>query len=280
MLVGKTTRLLAGFGALAIVCGSAHATIILYEDFADADGTATRSTTPPIGPTWAGSPGFKTLDGKLTSEAGNSGHWMSSNTGLNYYDDNPGVYTLSADVFLNSSMADPARGWQIGFNNATNSSAGANRTLFSSDAGITGTPAIELNGNGRLRVKGTSSVLITTANGAYPANTWYNLKLVLDTTPTNWTFDAYVDNVAIDLNGVDPGNTYTYATNPTIRYASIGSNIRATDNGQTIVDSVVTASNLNPSYLDNFTLDVIPEPASLSFLALAGLGMLSRRSRR
>ena len=206
------------------------------------------------------------MDSKLISEVGGNttGHFLSSDFGTGYFADNPGLYTLSADVFLNSSLA-TSKVWQIGFNNSTNSSDGANRNLFSSDTPLAGSPAIELNANGRVRVKavaGIATAVLTTADGLYPVGNWYNLKLVLDTTLTNWTFDAYVDNVPLDLNGIVSGNTYTYATNPTIRYAAVSSNITSSNNSS------------GASYLDNVTLTYTANAVPLPPAVLAGAGLL------
>ncbi|WFB36849.1 PEP-CTERM sorting domain-containing protein [Kiritimatiellota bacterium B12222] len=83
-----------------------------------------------------------------------------------------------------------------------------------------------------------------------------NLKIVLDTSDTNWTVAWYLDDV-------QAGSTYTYATNPSITEVGFG---RA-DNAR--------------STFDNFQLAVIPEPASVLLLFLAlPLLVVCRRSVR
>ncbi len=257
---------------------TARAGVILEETFTRANGAVVRSTavSPDPGPAnWAGSPGFTALNNTLQSASTNSGgHVLTIDFGVGYFANpvNLGLYTMTADVSFASNEVSlvSTKSWQIGFNNNTNASAGANRSLLSTDT-FGGAPALILRADGMAQVKAvnTAAPIFSTPTGTYVAGSVYNLKLELDTRPAAWTVDAFIDNVAIDLNGVNPGTTYTYAANPTIRYVTIASTINATDN-----------TNFS-NHLDNFQLSVvpIPEPGTLTLTGLAALGLVVFRRR-
>ncbi len=247
------------------------ATILVREEFTRTDNAAVRNTaaSPVAGPSnWTGSNGFTVTSNRLHSATTGSGHVLSIDFGTGYFDTNPGIYILTADVYFGPDLSSSTQSWQIGFNNAVNTSAGANRSLLSTDA-YGGAPGVALQGNGRLINKVVNTANQTqSAVGAYPAENLYTLKLVLNTLGANWTTDAYINSTQIDLNGTDPGYTYTYSTNPTIRYVTIA--------------STITTANRDYAYLDNFELTVIPEPGFTGLVcvgaALLRLG-LRRKSR-
>lgn len=265
------------FLAFALGGTTAHAVTTLAEEtFTRTDGSVVRNTavSPIAGPAnWGGSPGYTALNNALASVTTGSGHVLTIDFGVDYFVDNPGLYTITADVFFQSNaLADAStKNWQIGFNNASSLSAGANRSLLSNDT-YGGAPGLILRADGAALAKTVNTTTASTvaAAGTYAAGSVYSLKLVLDTQPTSWTVDAYIDNVALDINGASIGTTFTYATNPTIRYITIGSNLNATDN-----------TNFS-NYLDNFkvTVDTVPEPATwaaLAGLAVLGLAIVRRR---
>ncbi len=264
-----------GFSTIAIAILTAHsasAAILIQEDFTRTDAALVRSTaaSPIAGPAnWGGSPGFTAQSGTVRSAATNSGgHVLTMDFGVGYFGTNPGIYTMTADVFFGTEMAASTQSWQIGFSNSSNTSAGANRSLLSTDS-LGGSPAIALRGNGQLYVKpeyATTSTATVSAAGAYPATNVYNLKLVLDTTGSNWTTDAFINNTQIDLNGAAAGSTFTYVTNPTIRYATIA--------------SAISTANKDFAYLDNFELNVVPEPTAAMLLGLGVIPLLRRRRDR
>ncbi|WP_309386253.1 PEP-CTERM sorting domain-containing protein [Cerasicoccus frondis] len=90
------------------------------------------------------------------------------------------------------------------------------------------------------------------------------LRLVLDTTATNWTLSAYytpssigASEFQIDLNGASAGGDYTYSTNP------------AAFTGSGVMTSISTGDQV----FANYTLTSIPEP---SFYAmLVGVGVMA-----
>lgn len=79
-----------------------------------------------------------------------------------------------------------------------------------------------------------------------------NLKIVLDTTNTNWTAAWYINDALVS-------GPAAYTTNPTIGYVGFA---RTSGAGGTI---------------DNFILDAVPEPATVSLFGLASLALLRRR---
>jgi hypothetical protein len=250
---------------------SAQAQILVHETFTRTNASIVRNTaaSPVAGPVnWAGSPGFTVQSNTLRSATTGSGHVLNMDFGINYFSNNPGIYTLTADVFFSSAMTASAQSWQIGFNNATSTSAGANRSLLSTD-GHGGAPGIILRGDGQASVKAVNNIssVYNSSTGAFPANSVYALTLVLDTSSANWTTDAFIGSTQLDLNGVAAGNTYTYTTNPTIRYATIA--------------STITTANQAEAYLDNFmlTFTPIPEPSSFSLIVLGTLAWVASRRR-
>lgn len=266
-----TSVLLLG---LSLSLPMAQASTLVEETFTRADAAVVRGTaaSPLAGPVnWAGSAGFTVLSNGLQSATTGSGHVLGVNFGTNYFVDNPGLYTLTSDVFFesNATSLTSTKSWQIGFNDNNNTSAGANRSLLSNN-NYGGAPGLILRADGMAQVKtiSTSNPTFQTAIGTYSPGSVYNLKLVLDTQPTFWTVDAFINNVALDINGVDPGTTYTYAANPTLRYVTIASNLTATDNTD-------FANNL-----DNFKLTVIPEPGTLALTGLAALAVVLLLRRR
>lgn len=123
--------------------------------------------------------------------------------------------------------------------------------------------------------------------------------------PTDPTIDLDLIRftpVAVDLHGADAlgfdfplfegilnGNTYQGSSNPCtldwlqgMNCMSLGtfSQFEATYDGQTLV---LTGSDPNGGFFDNFQYRIvgqtIPEPGTLSLLALGGLGLLRRRQR-
>jgi hypothetical protein len=199
--------------------------------------------------------GYRVYNNALQGRAYGSRCVGGANLGAGYIAANPGVYTLSADVYFSTNFA--SRNWQMGFSVTTSNNGGINRDLLSTDAakGYGGSPVLALYKSGALqfkRYRNNDSATTLAAAGTYPAGTEYTLKLVLDNTGPEWTVDAYINGAQLDVSGSgsDGTDTFTYTNNPTgIRYASLGSPIQPSDN---------TATNV--SYMDNLVLEyVIPQ---------------------
>lgn len=84
-------------------------TTLVKEDFNRSDGTAIRSSgasSPVAGPAnWNGSNGFTAQGNALQSATTGSGHVLTMDFGVGYFNSNPGIYTLTADVFFASTLA-------------------------------------------------------------------------------------------------------------------------------------------------------------------------------
>lgn len=274
--------LLTIIGLWLAAAGSASAAIIMQEDFTGDDGVLVRnqsgfSETSGTGTiAWTGSNGFTLANNRARSDsAGSGGHIIAVDLGVDYFINNPGIYELSADVFLSASQNDTSRFYAIGFNNANNTSAGANRTHDENDA-YRGSPGMLLRGNGQAVVfTSTGAAAFQSAVGAYAADVEHELRLMLDTTGAAWTASAFIDGTQLDINGAEDGLIHTYTVNPTLRYAGFSSDLRINP------DSDPATIEGNVTYLDNFELSVIPEPNALLLgsVALAGCLGLARRRR-
>lgn len=119
-----------------------------------------------------------------------------------------------------------------------------------------------VNGQGQIRA-GTNQW----ANGdaiAISSSTWYDVTLAmvgLTATATMTELDANFTPVA--------GHTAT------ITYTDTLGEMQLT--GMVGTRSAQNASDINGYVLDNFTVTPVPEPASMSLLALAGLALIRRR---
>lgn len=253
-------------------CMELSAVVVVSDDFSGTDATAVRTNLADVGPVaWSGSPGYTYGGSHLLSATTGSGHVLTMNMGAGYFGTNPDLYEMSADVFFNSTSAD-TRFYTIGFTNGTNASAGANRThlnTFASTAGLTGQPTIALRADGLVTVADQGVVLYSGSLGGYADGSLYSIKLRLDTTSANWAVNAFVydytntTETQLDLNGASAGLGFIYATNPTMQYVGVSSNVTAAD-------------SVN-SYMDNFLLQtvLIPEPSTwvMVIAGLAGLAL-------
>jgi hypothetical protein len=165
------------------------------------------------------------------------------------------TYTLSVDATLSSGYY-----LFLGFCQNNIVSPGANNAVdrFNNAARGTFPTMAALYQNGATLVQGAdyySELLGSTSE--YSTAQLHTYKMVLTTASdlSSGTVSYYVDNVAFVTNGV-----VDYAALSTINY--VGFSTRAT--GGTI---------------DNFELSVVPEPATISILALGGLVSLMHRRR-
>jgi hypothetical protein len=254
----------------------AGAVIIASDNFNGVNGAFINADSTVTGGPWVGSPGFTYGSGHLLSAATNTGgHVLGIDKGIGFFLSNPDLYELSADVFFNSASTN-TRLYTVGFTAGNNTSAGANRNHLAnitSTATLAGQPAIGLRADGVITVVEGNSTIFSGSLGGYVDDSTYAIRLRLDTTTVNWTVNASVYDYTnatetfLDLNGVAAGLTYTYATNPTIRYVGVSSNVNAADSAN--------------SYMDNFLFQtvVIPEPSTYAML-LGGIGLLGFLRRR
>ncbi len=205
---------------------------------------ALNGTTPPItvgGASWVAQTGTSAASGVLTLPGSNQTDTID--LGANFFSSNPGVYSVSMDVTLPAGTSS-LNGFGLGFvanpiTAVSMGSAASNPGLNPAGGANGGTPWMYLVQAGRVYVNRAGGTFIyQSAIGAYPSGSVHNMKLVLDTSTTQWTMTAYIDSVQVDLNGGLAGLAYTFTTNPTdIRYVAISS-----------TTSVISAS------VDNFIL--------------------------
>jgi len=249
----------------------ASAVTLVRHDFTHPNpGTVTNlaGTTPNIGPddgfeSWTGHFGFQyTSAGTITNNSAGSGIMASLDMGANYFANNRGIYTLSVDVFFPAGTAGNAV-LGLGFSSNTSSAPGesmANATSY-------GMPWMFLRANGQVAVRSNSSSdNLYTSSGNFASGSIHNLKLILDTSGTNWVVSSFVDSTQLNLTG--PDLSYTFPANPdTIRYVGLTTTQVADINGNGV------------GYYDNFllTFDAVPEPSSLGLVGLGALGCVLRR---
>ena len=264
--------------AIAVLsAGSASATVILQDSFANSSGTNVNlaGSAPEIGPeaspgtpaTWVADTTYiRTSDGRLRSDvATNSGRSATIGFGTGYFANNPGIYTLTGDVFFESGLAGSAV-WGIGF--SEQQSAAQDQSMANGGGGgvYYGKPWVFLRENGTLaaRNNASSNNVYNGSSGAYPAGNVYSLKMVLDTSLPNWVVSVFVNNTQVDLLG-DATMNYTMAPNALL--SAVG----------------FTTTEINGrGYVDNILLDFqpIPEPSSLALAGFGTLGLTFSRRRK
>jgi hypothetical protein len=185
------------------------------------------------------------------------------NLGAGYFASNPGVYTLSMD--LSFASGGTGTGWVgLGFVNAP-----AITGTMSGSSGEGGSPWLLYRANGDVRVFGG----LGTANSLFGAGTYtfanganHNFKLVLDTSSSQWTLDAFVDGTQLDLNGAATGDMFTYSANPPSTLGYVG--ISASPSAPNAVGAV-----------DNFSLteSVVPEPSAVALSLVAVFAFVARK---
>ena len=180
--------------------------------------------------------------------------------GAGYFTTNPGVYTLS--VTMTTPTGQTGTSWAgIGYTPIN--------TLDQSFNGLNSAPWLLHRNTGNVQVFGGPDATNGTSAIATTTGAAHTFVLRLDTSTPQWTVQATIDSVAVDLNGASAGTTFTYGTNPTaIRYIGIAT---AFNNDSSSIQT-----------LDNFLFEgpvPIPEPAGVSLAAAAG-GMFLLRRRR
>ena len=246
---------------------SASANIVFFDDFGTAPGTTELQGRTPVttpGNDWLAfnsnsTNGWKIQNGEaLFLPTGTVNAMAGIDLGANYFSSNPGVYSLKS-TFSMTADSESTLWYGLGYSEFI--SQGQNRGFYETSVSNEGKPWMFMRQNGELnvRVAGNSSVYSQTG---YDVSS-FEMELVLDTTPTNWTVDAFYNGTQLDLNGASIGMSYTYSTNPTL--AAVG--LSAPDGVIGTVQSI--------------TLQTVPEPSTYALLlGLFSLGVMVTRRRR
>jgi hypothetical protein len=274
----KNPFLAAIFCALCQVCllQSAPAAILLSDDFNTVvSGANINGRTPNVNNVnsnnWVASTATFLGNGSgglsATATSTTPGRSASIDLGADYLANNPGIYEMSLTITQPTSTA---LSW-LGFGFSQGNDVAQNLV------GNNGNPWMLFRLNGSVNVYGGAGVSNQLTNGGStvpnpatvtaPRDVPNVFTLLLDTSVPNWTLNASINGVPVDVNGSDPGLAYTFVTNPTLsRYATFSAGYNTAAGTGTI---------------DNFSLSVtpIPEPSSVA-LALSGLGWLTWRLAR
>lgn len=267
----KTRQTLAAIllGLVALSTHALAANTLIYDDFSR---TGTLSLSTPV-TTVAGAK-WQALNNATASTWSTSGTVLTAgldqqqtaaiDLGAGYFSTHAGTYTLSAEITMTSGST--GKWLSLGFIQTGAISSGLGGAMNGSDAGW---PWILLRDNGGVSVFGgptTSNSLASLGAGSFTVGSPLTLSLVLNTSLTNWTLDAYVGATQLDLNGATVGSTYTFSSNPDIQYVGLSDS-----GGGSGLQSV-----------DNFTLVTsVPEPSigALFVPALLTLVFLSKKRR-
>ncbi len=256
------------FAAITLSFGtitSASAEVIFFDDFGTASGTSDLQGRTPVttpGNDWLAynsnsSNRWRINDGEAQL-VGTQNAMAGILLDADYFSTNSGVYSLKSTMTMTSNNSSTL--WYgIGYSNFI--SQGQERGFYQTDQANQGMPWMFMRENGELDVRVAGATSVFSATGYDVSN--FEMELVLDTTVTNWTVDAYFNGTQLDLNGVSIGNSYTYSTNPTL--SSVG---------LSAVDGVVGS-------VQSITLQTVPEPETYALiLGAASLLVMAGRRRR
>lgn len=265
--------------ALACAASVAKASVIYSDAFNGIIGTSLNGSAPEVRPgaqTWAAT-------NDTTYVAGGFADTISTSPRSAFLAWTPAsgfVYTLQVDVRINTTAGGLAN---VGF---FDSSLTAIRAVNSFNPEMQ-TPWLGLRNNGGalLRDRGTAPALgfddkitaslfstINSGTLSEPVWEWNTLRLVLDTTNTNWSIAGFVTTGTGPASGKpleQVGTTHTYT-------GTGGLDTAVTSVGF----STIAGSGTPNIQYDNFSLTaVIPEPGTLALLgfALLFLGYLRKR---
>lgn len=239
------------------------AATVFHEDFVGDSSTNINGTAPDTRPgseTWTAIPSgtFLRTDGTIAATGGTSA-WLPITLQSGH------VYTVSASVNI-SYQTGSVTPIGIAFTSDSPLSTGAVNLADSNDYSV-----LQVRRGGSwVYFEGETNNSTPTASGTglfTSSQTNYEIRLVLDTSGSNWTVAGYMAGNQIDLNGASAGLLFTYATNPTI--TGVGVNYGSSS-----------------FVFESFTVDavsVIPEPSAAALLV--GLGALGltlgfRRTKR
>lgn len=216
--------------AVGLACGlacSARGAVIYSDDFSGSGAANLHGTAPDVRPgseTWAATTGAAVwrADGSKAG-SGNSNAWLP----LTPFGGNR--YTLSLDVNPNY-VAGNADWFALGFS-ASNSTSVVFQTAPNNAVGWILNRADDNWGTGAFQsFQGPATAGVQ--NHTIATSGWVNLKVVLDTQPTNWSVEWFINNTSVR-------GPVAFGTNPFIAYAGFGaynSAVGAVDNFSLVSD--------------------------------------------
>lgn len=191
--------------------------------------------------------------------------------GNNYFGSNPGIYTLSSTISFGSG-ASTSSWYGIGFSTIATDANFGTENLSHSTSGGYGWMILRTGGDTVIFPKSGTANNVSTNAGTTGVNasSTNTLKLVLNTSGTSWTLNAFINDFELDFNGAAAGTAQVWS----------GGDIPNLT-GVAISTGASGAAGVAPSIADNFelTFTPVPEPASAALLGLASLLPMLRRKR-
>jgi len=242
MKAGKASRMMVLAGLLA--AGAVQASVItnFYDDFSGLSTAALNGTAPDIRPgteIWTASsvlPAAIRADGSFVDGAGRSA-WLPVQIEANK------KYTLTAILNI-SNAGENTDSAGIGFLQAA---------TISNYATSNPNAALIVRRNGQAQAISTGGDVATNITGPYNLSNPVDLKIVLDTTPTVWTAEYFINGSSVATK------TLSSSFSAGLNYINLGK-------GSTTEGS-----------FDEFKLTVIPEPATLGIFVLGSAILLFLR---
>jgi hypothetical protein len=243
MKAGKASRMMVLAGMLA--AGAVNASVItnFYDDFSGSSAAALNGTGPDIRPgteTWTAS---SVLPAAIRAD-GSFGYNTNAirSAYLPVQIEANKKYTLTA--ILNISNADSnTDSAGIGFLNVANT---GNYALSTNAALI-------VRRNGQAQAISTGGSVATSITTPYNLSNPVDLKIVLDTTPTVWTAEYFINGSSVATK------TLSSSFSAGLNYINLGK------------------STTTEGSFDEFKLTVIPEPATLGIFVLGSASLMFLR---
>lgn len=237
-----------------------HGAVVYEHGFGGSSGDSLNGVKPDVAPNstvaWTSNTGIR-ADGSVTT--GNTSAWLPYSFGS-------GVYEVKLTLqFVSTSGTGYGA---ISFTTADPFDTGALSTV-----NVAAYATFGIRANRDFEFWGGAGSANNIDGGALPAAVSGNgtLRLVLNTTSSAWTVDAFFTpndsdtEFTIDLNPLDAGSTtYTFGANqPASSFTGVG-----------IIQGTVNVK------FDQFTFTVVPEPSSMALIALGAAPLALRRRRQ